>query len=66
MASSKISSKLETEPKSETTVGGTWSGEKSIMVDKKTYSTELARLQVELVKLQEWVRFKGSEGGGYF
>ena len=27
-----------------------------ISVDKKTYEKELARLQVELVKLQEWVR----------
>jgi len=26
---------------------------------KKEYETELARLQVELVKLQEWVKFKG-------
>jgi polyphosphate kinase 2 len=29
------------------------------LVDKKTYSEELRRLQVELVKLQEWVRLKG-------
>jgi polyphosphate kinase 2 len=33
--------------------------EESILVDKKTYSDELRRLQVELVKLQEWVRLKG-------
>ncbi len=33
--------------------------EKSIMVDKKIYSAELRRLQVELVKLQEWVRTGG-------
>ncbi len=32
---------------------------KPIRVDKKTYSSELSRLQVELVKLQEWVRIKG-------
>jgi polyphosphate kinase 2 len=32
--------------------------EKFISVDNKTYSTELRRLQVELVKLQEWVRSK--------
>ncbi len=31
---------------------------KYISVDNKTYSAELRRLQVELVKLQEWVRFK--------
>jgi len=30
-----------------------------ILVDKKVYSQELRRLQIELVKLQEWVRFKG-------
>ena len=33
--------------------------EEYILVDKKTYSEELRRLQVELVKLQEWVRLKG-------
>ena len=32
------------------------SGGQQISVDKKTYEKELARLQVELVKLQEWVR----------
>lgn len=33
--------------------------ENHIMVDKIVYEKELRRLQVELVKLQEWVRFKG-------
>ena len=33
--------------------------EKYILVDEKTYVSELRRLQVELVKLQEWVRIKG-------
>lgn len=28
-------------------------------LDTKTYEKELARLQVELVKLQEWIKFKG-------
>ncbi len=32
--------------------------EKSIQVDKKVYSAELRRMQLELVKLQEWVRHK--------
>jgi polyphosphate kinase 2 len=32
---------------------------KSILVDKKVYSDELRWLQIELVKLQEWIRFKG-------
>jgi len=35
------------------------SSEKSILVDKKVYTQELHRMQIELVKLQEWVRFKG-------
>jgi polyphosphate kinase 2 len=34
-------------------------GAKGIMVDEKAYAKELRRLQVELVKLQEWVRAKG-------
>jgi len=29
-----------------------------IPINKKTYDKELARLQVELVKMQEWIRFK--------
>ena len=33
--------------------------EKSIKIDKKGFEKELSRLQIELVKLQEWVRFKG-------
>lgn len=28
-------------------------------LDSKTYEAELAKLQIELVKLQEWVKFKG-------
>ena len=27
-------------------------------INKKSYEKELARLQVELIKLQEWIRFK--------
>jgi len=30
-----------------------------VVITPKSYEKELARLQVELVKLQEWVRFKG-------
>ena len=37
-----------------------------IPVDKKAYEKELARLQVELVKLQEWIRAEKAEGGGHF
>ena len=29
-----------------------------ILIDKKAYEKELGRLQVELIKLQEWIRFK--------
>jgi polyphosphate kinase 2 len=32
--------------------------EQQLAVDKKFYKKELARLQVELIKLQEWIRFK--------
>lgn len=35
------------------------STEKSIKIDKKGFEKELSRLQIELVKLQEWVRYKG-------
>jgi polyphosphate kinase 2 len=31
---------------------------KQVCISKKFYEAELARLQVELIKLQEWVRFK--------
>ena len=31
---------------------------------RKAYERELARLQVELVKLQEWIRAQGAESGG--
>ncbi len=33
--------------------------EDKVRLDKKLYEKELARLQVELIKLQEWIRFKG-------
>lgn len=33
--------------------------EQVIFISKKSYEKELASLQVELVKLQEWIRFKG-------
>jgi polyphosphate kinase 2 len=33
--------------------------DKIISVDKKIYNSELQRMQIELVKLQEWVKFKG-------
>jgi polyphosphate kinase 2 len=44
-------------------IGGQYAAESvppegQIPIDKRTYEKELARLQVELVKLQEWVRYK--------
>ncbi len=33
--------------------------DEQVPISKKNYEKELARLQVELVKLQEWIRFKG-------
>ena len=35
------------------------SAQESILIDKGAYKKELSRLQVELVKLQEWIRYKG-------
>jgi polyphosphate kinase 2 len=32
--------------------------DQQVVVDKKTYENELARLQKELIKLQEWIRHK--------
>ena len=51
---SKKHEHVEAMPASTATVSV--SGDQKISVDKKTYEKELARLQVELVKLQEWVR----------
>ena len=34
-------------------------GGAGLALDKKRYNKELRKLQIELVKLQEWVRFKG-------
>ncbi len=39
--------------------------EDQFSVNKKTYEKELARLQKELIKLQEWIRYQESEGGGH-
>ncbi len=33
--------------------------EEQIPISKKNYMKELAKLQIELVKLQEWIKFKG-------
>jgi polyphosphate kinase 2 len=32
--------------------------DQQVVIDKKTYEKELARLQKELIKLQEWIRYK--------
>ena len=59
-ASSKTSGKVEVGPEAnikQEEISG--QAEKSMMVDNKAYTKELRRLQLELVKLQEWIRFKG-------
>jgi polyphosphate kinase 2 len=56
--SSKTPAKLEPDLEVKQ-AGASGPVEKSITVNKKVYSNELARLQIELVKLQEWVRLKG-------
>lgn len=33
--------------------------DKTIRINKKVYEKELARLQIELVNLQEWIKYKG-------
>jgi len=59
VATSKESKKVEVvpEPQAKTSVPGLT--EKGILVDKEFYSKELRRLQIELVKMHEWVRIKG-------
>jgi polyphosphate kinase 2 len=41
-----------------TQVGSLVPPEERIPIDKKTYEKELAHLQMELIKLQEWIRFQ--------
>jgi polyphosphate kinase 2 len=47
------------DPAENTETSGSTVAEKAIMITKKEYWKELRRLQIELVKLQEWIRFKG-------
>jgi polyphosphate kinase len=54
--SNKVEDKMDAESKPVTAASPT---EKSFLVDKGAYIKELRRLQVELVKLHEWVRIKG-------
>jgi polyphosphate kinase 2 len=59
-SSSKKAEKVKTEQpveKKPTEVAQT--NENPLIVDEKLYNKELRRLQVELVKMQEWVRTKG-------
>ena len=59
-AESKKPDKAKAPPKAEVKpVAASSPVEKSIRIDKKGFEKELGRLQVELVKLQEWVRYKG-------
>lgn len=46
-------------PKSKKKEPPSKSGDAKPKLTKKTYEKELARLQIELVKLQEWIRHKG-------
>jgi polyphosphate kinase len=54
--SDQVTVKSETEAKQEGNAGLT---AKSILVNNQIYTKEIRRLQLELVKLQEWVRIKG-------
>jgi polyphosphate kinase len=38
---------------------GDWAPSQHVALDKKQYAKELARLQAELVELEEWVKYKG-------
>lgn len=46
-------------PKSKKKETPSKNGDAKPKLNKKTYEKELARLQIELVKLQEWIRHKG-------
>ena len=57
---SKTDDQVETLPASTTSDHDTQaSSENKVPIDKKSYEKELARLQKELIKLQEWIRNKG-------
>ncbi len=58
-ASSNQADKVVAEQGPENNAAKAGASEKTITVDKKTYNKELNRLQLELVKLQEWVRNEG-------
>lgn len=60
----QVESKGEKKPKQASSKsGGSISAEESLLIEKKltpkAYEKELTRLQIELVKLQEWVKLKG-------
>jgi polyphosphate kinase 2 len=38
---------------------GQWAPAKQVTIDKKAYEKQLAKLQAELVELEEWVKYKG-------
>jgi polyphosphate kinase len=58
---SKKSAEKKKEPEVKTEAGSPVkaSSTSSIPINKKNYIKELRRLQIDLVKLQEWVRYKG-------
>ena len=55
----KADAKTKAAPQDQPVMSPAHTAENPIRLTKKSYEAELARLQVELVKLQEWVRFKG-------
>jgi len=59
-SSSKKAEKVKTEqPVEKKPIEVAQTNENPLIVDEKLYNKELRRLQVELVKMQEWVRTKG-------
>jgi len=54
----EISAPASPKPTKNTQQPAPGSIEKFMLVDKRIFDKELRRLQIELVKLQEWVRFK--------
>lgn len=50
--------KLEAPPKADTQKPGASADSQHQLIDKRAYEKELARLQLELIKLQEWIRYK--------
>lgn len=59
MSQKEKKAKKDHSPAAQPVSGGSVPPEEIVFIDEKIYLKELRRLQVELVKLQEWVRSKG-------